>query len=103
VCAAASRGEPAESYARWSRVALYGGAIGTGVGLGVIALSGAQDDDAARATMFQLGLGTMLLSGVSIITGVTLGIMSERRPEQPPQPSVMPWVSTRGAGVTGRF
>jgi len=103
----ARRGEPAESYARWSRWALYGGGIGTGVGFGLAAASGGLDSDGARGALFGVGLGTMLLSGVSIITGVTLGIMSEQRPEQPPQPSLQPtlqpWVSTRGAGVAGRF
>jgi hypothetical protein len=100
------RGEPADSYARWSRWALYGGGIGTGVGLGLAAASGGLGSHVPRSTMFQVGLGTMLLSGVSIMTGVTLGILSEGSPEQPerpPQPSLQPWLSARGAGVAGSF
>jgi hypothetical protein len=103
VRASRARAEPEESYARWSRWALYGGGIGTGVGLGLAAASGGLDSHGARSTLFQVGLGTMLLSGVSIITGVTLGIMGERRPEQPPAPSVQPWVGAGSAGVAGSF
>jgi len=73
------------------------------VGFGLAAASSGRDNAAERSALFNAALGTMLLSGVSIITGVTLGIMSEQRPEQPPQPSLQPWVSTRGAGVAGRF
>ena len=103
VRASASRGEPAESYARWSRWALYGGGIGSGVAIGLLAAAGNSDRDDAQDTLVAAGLGTILLSGVSLITGVTLGIMSEGRTEQPPQPSLQPWVSTRGGGVAGRF
>jgi len=99
----ARRGEPAESYARWSRWALYGGGIGAGVGIGLIATGANLHGNDAHDALVSAGFGTILLSGVSLITGVTLGILSERDPERPPQPSVTPWVSTRGAGVAGRF
>jgi hypothetical protein len=100
---------PRSDLSRWARGTLYAGGIGASAGIALLAASSA--DGNAHEGWASVGLGSMLLGGVAILTGAGLyvadAIVGSSPKEAPPaasrRPALEPWVSTNSAGVSGRF
>jgi hypothetical protein len=106
--AAQSPSVPARSgdYSRWARNALYGGALGTGAGIALLAASAKAESDVS--TLQVIGLGGVVLGGLGFMGAAVLRLIGDsdaavEARRAPPRRHIEPWVTSTGAGITGSF